>query len=168
MKAKILLPILTMLLVATPLLAQDGRGKAEATINGKSVSIDYGQPGWGGTDRLAGAPTGFVWRVGMNKATHITTAGDLVIAGKTLPAGTYTLWAKRTGENTWTLGFHPKTGGWGAPALADGYVAELPMKMTKVSDSAEKLTIALADNKGKGALKIHWGPYVIAGDFGVK
>jgi hypothetical protein len=168
MKAKVLLPILTMLLAVTPLLAQGERGKAEATINGKSISIDYGQPDWGGSDRLAAAPTGFVWRVGMNQATQITTAGDLSIGGKTLAAGKYTLWAKRTGENTWTLGFHPKTGVWGAPALKDGYVAELPMKMTKVSDSAEKLNIALADKKGKGELKIHWGPYVIAGDFGVK
>lgn len=168
MKAKILLPILTMLLIAAPLLAQGGRGKAEATINGKSISIDYGQPAWGGSDRLAGAPTGFVWRVGMNQATHLTTAGDLSIGSKTVPAGKYTLWAKRTGDNTWSLGFHPKTGVWGALALADGYVAELPMKMEKVAQSAEQLTISLADNKGKGLLKIHWGPYLISGEFGVK
>lgn len=168
MKSKILLPVLITLLIATPLLAQGGRGKAEATINGKSVSIDYGRPSWGGSDRLAGAPVGFVWRVGMNQATHITSAGDLMIAGKTLAAGKYSLWAKRTGDNTWSLGFHPKTGVWGAPALTEGYAAELPLKMEKVADSAEQLTISLADSKGKAALKIHWGPYVMSGDFGVK
>ena len=31
------------------------------------------------------------------------------IAGKTLAAGTYTLWVKRVAENAWVLAFHPKT-----------------------------------------------------------
>ncbi|MEK6299745.1 MAG: DUF2911 domain-containing protein [Acidobacteriota bacterium] len=144
------------------------RGKAEATVKGKAISIDYGRPSLKGRDIFALVQPGMVWRLGMNMATHIETAGDLVVGGKELKAGKYTLWAKKTGADTWTLNFHPKTGVWGAPELKDGFIAELPLKMEKVADSAEQLTISLADSKGKAAIKIHWGTAALTGSFDVK
>jgi len=143
------------------------RGKAEVTIKGKQISIDYGRPPLGGHS-VSEVPVGGVWRLGMNGATHIETTGDLLVAGKRVPAGKYTLWAKKTGANSWTLAFHPKTGVWGQPELKDGYIAELPLKTAKVANSADQLTITLANNKGKAAILIHWGTDTLAGSFGVK
>jgi DUF2911 family protein len=147
--------------------AQADRGKAEVTIKGKQITIDYGRPPLGGHS-VSEVPVGGVWRLGMNGATHIETTGDLVVAGKQVKAGKYTLWAKKTGPNSWILAFHPKTGVWGQPELKEGYIAELPLKTTKAADSAEQLTITLADNKGKAAIRIHWGTAVLAGSFDVR
>ncbi len=144
------------------------RGTAEATVNGKKVSISYGRPSLKGRDLLAQAQAGMVWRLGMNQATEITTDGTLVVDGKDLSAGKYTLWVRKTGADTWTLAFHPKTGVWGAPPLREGYAAETPLKLDKAADSAEQLEIALADNKGTAQIKIHWGTALLTGSFGVK
>jgi hypothetical protein len=144
------------------------RGDATTTVKGKKISINYGRPVLKGRDLLAQAPVGTVWRVGMNQATEITTEADLMVGGKELKAGKYSLWVRRTGEDSWTLAFHPKTGGWGAPALKEGYAAELPLKLEKAGDSVETLTIDLADAKGDGEVKIHWGTTLMSGKFGVK
>jgi hypothetical protein len=144
------------------------RGDATTTVKGKKISINYGRPVLKGRDLLAQAPVGTVWRVGMNQATEITTEADLMVGGKEVKAGKYSLWVRRTGEDAWTLAFHPKTGGWGAPALKEGYVAELPLKLEKAGDSVETLTIDLADAKGQGEVKIHWGTTLMSGKFGVK
>jgi len=109
-----------------------------------------------------------VWRLGMNQATEITSSGDLSVGGTELKAGKYTLWVRKTGEDTWTLAFHPKTGIWGAPAQTEGFVAETPLKLEKAADSAETLVIALADSKGDAHIKIHWGTALLTGSFGVK
>lgn len=144
------------------------RGAAETTVNGKKVSISYGRPSLQGRDLLAQAATGMVWRLGMNEATEIKTDGTLVVGGKELTAGKYTLWVRKTGDDTWTLAFHPKTGVWGAPPLREGYAAETPLKLEKAADSAEQLMIDLTDKSGTAEIKIHWGTALLTGTFGVK
>ncbi|HEX8178220.1 MAG TPA: DUF2911 domain-containing protein [Pyrinomonadaceae bacterium] len=144
------------------------RGTAEATVNGKKVSISYGRPGLQGRDLLAQAQTGMVWRLGMNEATEITTDGTLVVSGTELKAGKYTLWVRKTGADTWTLAFHPKTGIWGAPPQREGFAAETPLKLEKAADSAEQLVVELADKSGNAEIKIHWGTALLTGTFGVK
>ena len=168
---KLLLPLsLVCLVLSLTVCAQDKpqRATAEATVKGQKISINYGQPSLKGRDLLAQAKPGMVWRVGMNQATEITSSGDLVVGGKELKAGKYTLWVRKTGEDTWTLAFHPKTGIWGAPAQTEGFVAETLLKLEKAADSAETLVIALADNKGDAQIKIHWGTALLTGTFGVK
>ena len=143
------------------------RGTAEATVNGKKVSVNYGRPSLNGRDLLAQAPDGLVWRLGMNEATEISTNGTLVVNGKELTAGKYTLWVRKTGAD-WTLAFHPKTGVWGKPELREGYAAEMPLKLEKSADSADQLVIDLADKSGTTEIKIHWGTALLTGTFGVK
>jgi Protein of unknown function (DUF2911) len=188
MKTRTLLPLLLLLCCACSSQAQNSappapaasnapqaqkeapapRADARATVKGKEISINYGRPNLKGRDLLAQAPVGTVWRVGMNQATEITTAADLSIGGKELKAGKYSLWVRRTGDDAWTLAFHPKTGIWGAPPQKEGYVAELPLKLEKAADSMELLTINLADANGDGEIKIHWGTALMSGKFGVK
>ncbi|HEX8087771.1 MAG TPA: DUF2911 domain-containing protein [Blastocatellia bacterium] len=170
MKLRKLIPCIVALCLAVPALAQMNgeRGKAEATVKGKKITIDYGRPSLQGRDMLSQAKPGMVWRLGMNQATQIDTDGDLMVAGKTVPAGKYTLWAKKVGDANWVLAFHPKTGIWGSPEMTEGFVAELPLKMATAKDSADKLTISLADMKGQAGIKIQWGTALLSGSFGVK
>ena|ERR1044072_1121457 len=160
---------LMALCLAVPAFAQmnAARETTSATVKGKKITITYGSPSWGGKDRLSMASTGMVWRLGMNQPTVLETTGDLNVAGTQLKAGKYSLWAKKTGDNSWALEFHPTVPGWGDPPLTEGFAAELPLKMETVKDHAEKLVISLADMKGKAGIKIHWGTAVLSSSFDV-
>jgi hypothetical protein len=154
-------------------VAQGNRGTAEATIKGKKITIDYGRPPLG-NHSVSELPVGGVWRIGMNEATRIETAGDLGVGADTVKAGTYTLWIKRTGDNSWVLAFHPKTEGangkhlWGAPPQTAGFIAQTPLKLEKAKDSVDQVTINLADARGKASFKVQWGTDVLTGTFDVK
>ena len=169
MRLRRLLPSVTIVCLAASVWAQDSiRGTTEVTIKGKKISINYGRPSLKGRDLLSLAPVGMVWRLGMNQATQIDTEADLMVGSTLVKAGKYTLWLKKTGENSWTLAFHPKTGVWGVPELKEGYVAELPLKFAKAADSAEQVTITLSDSKGSAMVKIQWGTLLLSGLIGVK
>jgi hypothetical protein len=159
--------LLVLLLAAVSGFAQD-RGKAEATVKGKKITIDYGRPALQGRDMIGMAKAGQVWRLGMNEATEIQTNGTLVVGGKELKPGKYSLWAKKTGDTQWVLGFHPETGLWGDPAKTSGYIAELPLKLEKATSSAEQLNINVADKAGEAAITIRWGTSQLTGNLGVK
>jgi hypothetical protein len=163
------LALVTGLIAACAMAQGGGRGKAEATVKGAKISIDYGRPSLGGqASRLGEAKDGQVWRLGMNMATHIETSSDLVVGGKPIKAGKYTLWAKKVSGANWLLLFHPSTGVWGAPELTTGFIAELPLKLEKAANSEDQLLISLADAKGKAAIKIQWGKDVLSGALDVK
>ena len=169
---KLVLCAAMLVAVAAIAVAQGNRGTAEATIKGKKITIDYGRPPLG-SHTVSELPVGQVWRIGMNQATRIDTAADLKVGGADVKAGAYTLWIKRTGDNTWVLAFHPKTEAngkplWGAPPQTSGFIAETPLKHSKASSSADQVTITLADAKGKAAFTVQWGTDVLAGSFDVK
>lgn len=56
---------------------------------------------------------GKVWRLGANEATEIEFFRPVIIAGKNIPKGRYTLYAIPT-EKTWTLILNKDTDIWGA------------------------------------------------------
>ncbi len=160
---------LAIFCLAIPLWAQpSNRGTAEVTINGKTISINYGRPSLKGRDALTMAAVGEVWRLGMNQATEITTTGDLVVGGKELKAGKYSLWAKKTATDSWVLAFHPKTGIWGKPPMTEGFVAQTPLKSEEAPGAAEQLVISLANVKNQAQILIHWGSTQLVGSFEVK
>ena len=167
-KLRIIVAACVLLLGALPVLSQQSRGKSEATIKGKKITIDYGRPALQGRDMIGMAKPGMVWRLGMDEATEISTNATLVVGPKEVKPGKYTLWAKKTGETQWILGFHPQTGVWGEPALETGYVAELPLKLDKIPAAAERLSITVADKAGDAAITIQWGTAQLSGSVGVK
>ena len=156
-----------VLLTCLPAFAQN-RGNIETTINAKRVTINYGRPALQGRDMLSQAKPGTVWRLGMNEATEIESGGTLVVGGKELQPGRYSLWARMTAPNTWVLAFHPQTGIWGQPELTSGYIAEMPLKVETIGTPVERMTINLAENAGQGALTVLWGNTQLSGSFGVR
>jgi hypothetical protein len=148
------------------------RRSTEATIKGKRIQLEYGSPSLkdGAFGQL---PSGAIWRLGMNQATRIETAGDLSAGGQFVKAGKYTLWVKKGTDGRWTLAFHPKTEAangnplWGAPPQTGGFIAEFPLKLDKAKDSVDQLTISLTEAKGKGRIEIHLGTDVLVGAFDV-
>jgi hypothetical protein len=99
-------------------------------------------------------PYGEVWRLGANAATELTTTGDLELAGKRLPAGTYALFTLPQADK-WTLIVNKDVGQWGAYKYnKDLDVLRVDVPVTKSADTYEAFTIAF-DDKGT-ALNFSW------------
>lgn len=87
---------------------------ARGQVGDAALVINYSQPAvkgrviWGEL-----VPYGKVWRTGANEATVFETNADIMIAGKTLPAGKYGLFTI-PGEKEWTLIFNSEWDQWGA------------------------------------------------------
>jgi hypothetical protein len=87
----------------------------EVTYNSGDLTINvfYNRPFKKGRDIFGGlVPYDKVWRTGANEATTFQTNKDLLIEGKTLKRGKYTLWTI-PGEETWKIIFNSEYGQWG-------------------------------------------------------
>ncbi|MFS4467630.1 DUF2911 domain-containing protein [Maribacter sp. 2210JD10-5] len=84
------------------------------------ITVDYSRPATKGrkifgfrTEGQPGlVPYGRIWRVGANESTKITFDSDVTIQEKTLPKGTYALYAFPE-KDTWEIVFHKNTTHWG-------------------------------------------------------
>ena len=93
------------------------------------------------------APYGKVWRFGANESTEITLTGDIKVKGKTLNAGTYSMYVIPE-EDEWTIIFNRVLGEWGAfnyDQRKDALRVKVPTRSTPVT--YEPLTI-LFDERG--------------------
>ena len=142
--------------LAVPAAAQN-RGTAEAAISGKKVSIDYGRPALKGRkDPYKLISVGSTWRLGMDQATGLVTEADLTFGEVKIPKGSYTLFARKTGQGEWALVVNKQTGQWGTSYDRSQDVAEIPLKSEKGGESVEQFTIDLASEGNKGTLKLSW------------
>jgi len=144
---------------------------------GKWIEITYGRPLkrgrdlWGsganyGKDALVGTP---IWRAGANVSTRLKTEVPLVINGKTIAPGEYSLFIDLK-ENNWTFvvstwaaatRYDPnnKEALWGSYFYTpDKDVVRAPMKLETLPHSVEQLTWGFVDMTDTGgAMAISWG-----------
>ncbi len=122
-KYRAMIPLIftALLVTAIPAVAQRAddadraskNGKVEGTIDGVTVTLEYGRPNvkgrtiWGGL-----VPYGKVWRTGADEATTITFSADVEIGSEKLAAGTYSLYTQ-PGENEWIVIFNKVAKQWG-------------------------------------------------------
>lgn len=126
-------------------------------VDGLNLKIDYSQPAVKG--RTIGkdiAPYGKVWRTGANEATTFTVDRDVMVEGKELKAGTYTLFTI-PGEEEWTIIFNKKTGQWGTQYDEAQDALRVNVKPAKAPSFSERLTFS-QDN---GAVQMHWGDTLV-------
>src|SRR5689334_11225890 len=139
------------MVVASALLvfayAQDAKNRpspaatAEATLNGKKISIAYSQPAMRGRKIMGDlVPYDKVWRTGANDATTLKTETDLNIGGATVPAGTYTLYSLPS-AGTWKLIINKQTGQWGTEYHQEQDLARVDMKKESLSSPVERFVI---------------------------
>jgi len=131
--------------------------------DGKTITVDYSSPRAKGR-KIYGelVPYGQVWRAGANEATTFVTNTAVTVGGKTVPAGTYTLFTIPN-QDKWTLIICKKTkndkGGplWGTDYPGEAQdVARGDMKVSTLPAAVENFTIAL-DKVGNGAsLRMDW------------
>ena len=152
--------------------------------NGKWIEISYGRPIkrgrdlWGsganyGRTLNDGAP---VWRAGANLSTRLKTEVALVINGKTVPAGEYSLFIDLK-PNSWTLIVSRwaaatqfpgnKNALWGAfDYTPDKDVVRAPMKMDALPFAVDQLTWSFTDmSDTAGKMAIMWDKVAAAVPF---
>ncbi len=156
--------------VVQPVHFHAGRGKAMITLNGKTVSVDYGRPALHGRTiqqiLAIQPPTGIFWRlVGANQSTTFSTEAPLAFGNVTIPAGTYSLWTEHSGNDHWQLVFNKQHGQWGTEHNPKLDFAKVPLRKEKVGDSVDLVTIKLA-KAGRGArFSTQWGDLMLVAHF---
>lgn len=127
------------------------------TIDGASISIEYGRPFLKGRPENQMMPPGKPWRTGADEATIITTDRTLQFGPVTLAPGTYTINTQPGDEWQIIFGKLAKPGQWGIPYNASLEIARAPMKVAKTKAPVEQLTISVDDTPQGGTLRIEWG-----------
>jgi hypothetical protein len=124
---------------------------------GKTIKTDYSSPRLKGRKMVGDHdPYGQVWRNGANAATTFVTSSDIVVGGKDVPAGSYTIFILPTAEK-WTLIINKKTGEWGIPYKYESdELARVDMTMSKTASPVENFTIAYDKTSSGCTLREEW------------
>src|SRR3954454_22652845 len=81
-------------------------GSVVQQIASATITVEYNRPVARGRELFGSlVPYDRVWCPGANECTTLTTTTDITVEGKTLPAGTYTVWAK-PGRDKWSIIFN--------------------------------------------------------------
>lgn len=158
--------LLTLIaLVATAAFAQTGGGNrpspaASASCDlggGKSVKTDYSSPRMRGR-KIYGklVPFGEIWRTGANEATAFVTSADILVGGKAVPAGSYTIFTVPSADK-WSLVISKETGEWGTMYPGpDKDLARIDMKVSKLPAPVENFTISYEKSGNGCTLQMDW------------
>lgn len=89
--------------------------KIEQKVGLTDVSVEYSRPGMRGRTIFGDlVPYGEIWRTGANANTMITFSDDVIIEGKELKKGSYSIFS-RPNKDSWEVMFYTTTNNWGVP-----------------------------------------------------
>jgi Protein of unknown function (DUF2911) len=169
--------------LAAPTFAQDHpRGSATTAVAGKQLTVDYGRPALKGRsldELLKQLPEDRIWRAGENQVTTISLDGDVMIGGKKLAAGKYSVYVHAGTDQKWDLVLNKDLGMplgklWDkAPdnmknepwPYLEGYtksigseeVARVPLTPTKPAAPSDLFTIDFKPAGSGSTLTLAWG-----------
>ena len=122
------------------------------------IKVTYGQPAKKNREIFGKlVPYSQVWRTGANEATEITFTQDVVIQGKDISAGTYSVFTIPNPSH-WTIILNKDVGLWGAynyNSKSDVERWEVPVKKL-VGKSFEWFTIQLDSKNNIADLTFCW------------
>jgi len=141
----------------------------EYQANGADISVFYNRPSKKGREIFGElVPYGEWWRTGANEPTQITLSEDIIIDGKTLPAGEYSI-VTIPEENEWTVVFNEKIPMWGTIYDPDADVLRVKARVDDPGQTVEMFTIAFEkNNAGQDLLTMAWDRTKVAVPFEVK
>ena len=112
-------------------------------------------------------PYGEVWRTGANEASTFTTNKDLMIDGKELAKGIYSLWTI-PGENSWQIIFNSEMYEWGVKYTdqtasrdpeTDALTVRVPV--SKSLTVTESFTISFSETEAGTLMILAWDTTVV-------
>ena len=144
--------------------------KLMQTVGLTEVSIDYSRPSMRGRKVFGNlVPFDKLWRTGANGYTLVTFDTDVIIAGKEVKAGTYSIFTK-PGASKWEVYIYTDIVGGGIPSNWDDskVVAQLSATVHNIEMPVETFTITFDDVTGNGAnIGIIWENTYVAIPFSV-
>jgi hypothetical protein len=173
-------------------LSPAGSSATQLGKDGKWMEITYSRPIKRGRDLWGSGPTyakevllqdgATVWRAGANVSTRLKTEVPVLVGGKRVPAGEYSIFIDTKSPTDWTLivsswpaqpKYDPNSDNKTALYGSFGYtpdkdVARVPMKMDKSSLSIDQMTWNFADvTPAGGKLVLMWDTVVASAPFTV-
>jgi hypothetical protein len=125
--------------------------------NDTYVKITYGRPHKNNREIFGNlVPFGEVWRTGANEATELTTTGDIMLAGKRVKQGTYSLYTIPQ-QDKWTIILNSALGQWGAYEYdKQKDVMRFDVPVEKMDKTYEPFTIEFNQDNSDAYLLIMW------------
>ncbi|MGB5819885.1 MAG: DUF2911 domain-containing protein [Saonia sp.] len=162
------LALLFFLVVGPYMKKQTKKHSPETTttynMNGFDLLVNYSSPSKKGRVIFGElVPYDVVWRTGANEPTTFTTGTDIKIIDQTLPAGTYSLWAK-PGKETWDIIFNEDIPDWGVTISSGGRettrkpesdILKVQVPVENLSASQENFNISF-EHTGQLHLALSW------------
>lgn len=163
----VLLAALCFTTIAASAQMHDGGDKSKrpsppdsvsAMVNGKTISVNYSSPSLKG--RMMGKDVepmvGKVWRGGANEATIFESDKDVMVEGKALAGGKYSLFVLVNADGTWTFIFNKNWNIWGTEyeKNKDADILRVTVKPSMQSASTERLKYTIATD---GTVSLIWG-----------
>lgn len=111
-----------------------------------------------------------VWRTGANEATIFEVNKDIVIEGKTLKAGKYSLWTIPRPE-IWTIIFNSETGQWGINSNGQANrnpsldVLQVEVRAVQQDQQFEQFTISFEKTGEDAEMVLIWDKTLVAVPF---
>jgi len=128
----------------------------KTSVAGAMLAVRYSRPSTRGRAIFGNVvPWNQVWRTGANQATIFETSADLVMAGRPVPAGKYSLWTLPA-PGGWKLIVNRNTGQWGTDYNAQYDLARLDMTVEQLAQPVEQFTIGIEPKGSRGVLKLEW------------
>jgi hypothetical protein len=152
--------LLAALAGALPAGAQVASPPAKAACkfsDGKTIAVNYSSPRMRGRKIFGDlVPFGEVWRAGADDATSFVVNADVMVGGKNVPAGRYTLFTLPT-QTKWTLIVSRQTGEWGIPYPGEKFdFTRSEMKVSKLPSPLENFTISFDPAGATCTMKLDW------------
>lgn len=155
--------LLFAFLLMTPGFAQElpepsPRSELEQRVGVTDITIDYSRPGVKDRQIFGGlVPYDKMWRTGANKATSIEFSNPVMIGGKEVPAGKYSLFTIPS-KDKWTVILNKKTELWGT----NGYKKKHDLHRFKVEpedlrNKRERMTFLVSDiTRNSADIELEW------------
>lgn len=130
------------------------RGIVKQEVGLTQVEVDYFRPSARGREVFGELVSfGKLWRTGANANTIISFSEEVIIDGKTLPAGHYALYTLPN-HNNWDVIFYNDTNNWGTPKEWDETKVLLKTNVNpeSMNDFTETFTINISAISNESAL----------------
>jgi hypothetical protein len=126
------------------------------------IRIIYSRPQLKGRAVEDLVPNGKIWRTGANETTEITFFKTVMIEGRRIEAGTYTLYSI-PGNRSWTIILNSKRNTWGAYAYDDQLdIGRFEAKVEVNENPVEAFSIAFDRNETGYTLFFGWGETLVS------
>jgi hypothetical protein len=145
---------------ASATIVSSRKDSANAVVGGARISVVYFRPTARGRDIFRNGVLGdTIWRTGANDATMFTTSKNIVAEGKTIPAGTYTLWTHVPRDNSrYELIVNKQTKQWGTAYDPAQDLVRIPLRLGSIVQPMEAFSIEVMPygSPNSGMIVMQW------------